>query len=122
MISKEQIREWLKGRPIQYMNADCNHVRLEDLVHDCIQDLGLKWVSVEVIPACNHELTEWDDDCKNCLFDGFVSDTFIITDGMYTGHGHYRDDGCWTVYKGEHDFMNIDPSEITHYMKLVPSK
>ena len=121
-MSKQQIREWV------YENAKPNdngsiifhdEIELADIIHQYTQYQS-GWVSVREKPSTNYEYSEWDNNGENCTFDGMVSDTFIITDGQFTGHGHYKDNGVWTVYQGEHDFMNIKPEEITHYMKPLP--
>lgn len=41
-ITKEQIKQWLEQN--NYITSDD---LILDMIHDCIQDLGPKWVSVE---------------------------------------------------------------------------
>jgi hypothetical protein len=55
-----------------------------------------------------------------CATGEYVSNVVLITDknsGTYTlGFGHVSDEGVWTIYDGEHDFMNVQ--KVTHWMPL----
>ncbi|WP_428613365.1 hypothetical protein [Pseudoalteromonas sp.] len=79
-----------------------------------------QWVSVDVEPPTPHEHTEWDKSGDNCTFDGWISNTFELSDGSpYNfARGHYQDDGNWVVYGAEHDFQIVEPSKVKFYKPL----
>ena len=74
------------------------------------------WIKIKDngLPETLHEVDQFDDDC----FDGYVSDSFEITDGWNLARGHYRSDGRWVIYEAEHDFQMVEADEITHYGAL----
>lgn len=89
---KDKIKEWLKGRPIQYMNADSSHVWLEDLIHDCIQDLGMagEWVSVDSITLNEGESMSTQ---KTRLFLDDITQCWVMRDnntGAETGNTYNK--------------------------------
>lgn len=48
-----------------------------------------------------------------------ISNTVMVSDinsHPSIGFGHVTHDGVWTIYEGEHDFMN--PATVTHWMPL----
>lgn len=71
-----------------------------------------EWVSVEDrLPPCDFEFCETGE---------YVSNVVLIhsaaTYGFNMGMGHVNEDGFWSAYSGEHDFMNV--LEVTHWMPL----
>jgi len=93
---------------------------LQELVEECMADIGPKWVSVDdAMPDCEYEHTEWDHCGGLCNFDGDVSQSVEITDGHSWARGHYKDDGTWTIYDSAHDFLIVDPDKITHWMPMI---
>lgn len=60
------------------------------------------------LPTCEFELCDTGE---------YVSNVVLVTDknsGIYNlGFGHVNDEGVWTVYDGEHDFMNVQ--NVTHW-------
>ena len=72
----------------------------------------MNWISVkDKLPSCNYELHETGDYVSNVVM---VHDVNSYEFNM--GFGHVNDDGIWTVYDGEHDFMNVQ--NVTHWMPL----
>lgn len=70
------------------------------------------WISVKNgLPPCDYEHCETGD---------YVSNVVMVHDvnsyEFNAGFGHVNDDGVWTVYDGEHDFMNVQ--NVTHWMPL----
>ncbi len=94
---------------------------LATIITDCIKDLNLdsQWISVEDrLPKCIYEHSEWHDNV--CYFDGMVSQSVEITDGENWSRGHYQSDGKWHIYdESQHDFLNVDPKEITHWTPMI---
>lgn len=73
----------------------------------------MNWIGVNTeLPPCNFELYETGE----C-----VSEVVIVHDinsyEFNMGFGHVNDEGVWTVYDGEHDFMNVQ--NVTHW-KILP--
>lgn len=71
-----------------------------------------EWISVKnKLPECEFELCENGD---------YVSNVVLVCNinsyEFNTGFGHINDNGAWSVYDGEHDFMNV--SNVTHWMPL----
>lgn len=70
------------------------------------------WISVKNgLPPCEYEHFETGD---------YVSSVVMVHDvnsyEFNVGFGHVNDEGIWTVYDGEHDFMNVQ--NVTHWMPL----
>lgn len=71
-----------------------------------------EWISVEdELPPCDFEFCETGE---------YVSNVVLIhsaaTYGFNMGMGHVNEDGVWSAYSGEYDFMNV--LEVTHWMPL----
>ncbi|WP_165495931.1 DUF551 domain-containing protein [Phytopseudomonas daroniae] len=84
------------------------------LLVDAPADPTQQWIPVtHRLPECRHE----------CTTDHLmVSDSVLVTDDsslQNLGMAHLKDTGEWTVYEGEHDFMN--PENITHWMPMPSS-
>lgn len=73
-----------------------------------------EWISVkEWLPSCDHELHETGECVSNVvMIHNANSYDFSL------GFGHVNDEGEWTAYDGEHDFMNV--VDVTHW-KPLPS-
>jgi len=70
-----------------------------------------EWISVENrTPEIEHECTTSETMISDAVI---VSD---IDDFHSVGFAHYHKGGYWTVYGGEHDFMN--PLKVTHWMPM----
>lgn len=72
----------------------------------------MSWISVDSnTPACIYEL---------CSTGETVSQVVQVHDinsfEFNIGFGHVNDNGVWTVYDGEHDFMNV--LNVTHWKPL----
>ena len=71
----------------------------------------MKWIKVEDdTPHCRHECTTTGS---------YISNTVLISNcNEYSsiGFGHVSEEGVWTCYDGEHDFMNI--VKVTHWMPI----
>lgn len=71
-----------------------------------------EWISVDDgLPDCEFELFETGDYVSNVVM-VHSSNTF----GFNIGFGHVNEGGVWSVYDGEHDFMNV--VNVTHWMPL----
>lgn len=71
-----------------------------------------EWISVEdELPHCDYELRETGEIVSNVVM---VHD--INSYDFNMGFGHVNEEGEWTVYDGEHDFMNVQ--NVTHWKKL----
>ena len=73
----------------------------------------MKWISIkDKLPPCDYECCETGD---------YVSNVVLVTDNnsySYSlGFGHVNSEGKWTVYDGEHDFMNVQ--NVTHWMPHI---
>ena len=70
-----------------------------------------EWISVEDrLPIRRYECFETGN---------LISRSVLITnknESPSIGVGHVDDNGSWTCYDGEHDFMNV--SSVTHWMPL----
>ncbi len=76
------------------------------------------WISVaDSLPETYNESEEDPDKEGYPRYHGYVSSTYEVTDATYCSHGlgHYRDDGKWVIYQGEHDFQNVDPDKVKFY-------
>lgn len=64
-MNKQDIKEWLKGKPYMYSNANPEMAWLEDLILACFNELVPKWVSVEDrLPEEEEEILS----CHNGMF------------------------------------------------------
>lgn len=71
-----------------------------------------EWIDIKYgLPPCDYEHCETGD---------YISTVVMIHDinshEFNVGFGHVNDEGIWTVYDGEHDFMNVQ--NVTHWMPL----
>lgn len=73
----------------------------------------MKWISVkDRLPPCEFELVQTDESVSNVVL---VSDNNSYSYSL--GFGHVNSDGIWTVYDGEHDFMNVQ--NVTHWAEHI---
>ena len=78
------------------------------------------WIEVKnQLPVCNIELEDDPDEDGYARFHGYASQSVEITNGYEWARGHYRDDGKWTVYEAEYEFLMIDPKTITHWQPMI---
>lgn len=70
------------------------------------------WISVEEgLPPCEFEFCETGERVSNAVLIHSAT-----TYGFNMGMGHINEDGIWSAYSGEHDFMNV--LDVTHWMPL----
>ena len=72
----------------------------------------MSWIKCsDKLPPCNYELRETGE---------YVSEVVLVHNinsyEFNTGFAHVNDEGVWTVYDGEHDFMNV--GDVTHWQPL----
>ena len=94
---------------------------VSQVIEGCMADIGLKWIGVDdELPDCIYEHSSWGHDGDVCEFDGMVSQSVEVTDGQNWARAHYQSDGVWHIYDvSQHDFLNVDPEEVTHWMPMV---
>lgn len=71
-----------------------------------------EWINAKSkLPECAYELCDTGEKVSNVVM---VHNVNSYEFNM--GFGHVNDNGIWTVYDGEHDFMNV--GDVTHWQEM----